>query len=203
VCDYALGFVFDDWEDAALAGRADDARTTSARLRGLLDSCVALQGARLPRGWTVASLRADDVPAALAIARAQAAQLALAPLAGLLQLPALRTLLARCAALRPGEHDADAELLLGVLDAETSKFTHGDDGRAWFARARRLAGDGALIIDVLEARVLAEARHDAGVLEAAVARVTAAELSRWPERRLANTLAVRKAQRYLAHAAAL
>lgn len=203
VCDYAMGFVFDDWEAATFAGRTDDATATAERLHGLITECLGLQQARLPRDWTAASLRAEDVPAALAIARARATLLALAPLAMLAQLPATRELLARCAELRPGYHDADAELLLGTIEAELGRFTGGPDGSAWFARAATLAGEGALMVQVLRARAMASAHRDRAALEAALAPVANADLDKWPERRLANTLAVRKARRYLTYSATL
>ena len=203
VCDYATAFVFDDWEDASLAGRSEDAQRTDARLRALLAECIALQDARLPRGWTPATLRRDDVPAALAIARARATLLALSPLAALAQLPALRELLERCAALRPGYHDADAELLLGALQAGSSSFTGGPDGSAWFAKAAALAGGGVAMVSVMRARAIAVAHKDRAAFEADLGHIASADLSQWPEHRLANALAVRKARRYLANEARL
>lgn len=203
VCDYAMAFVFDDWEDASLAGRTDEARASADRLRELLPECIALESARLPPGWTPATLRPADVPAALAIARARAAQLALSPMAGIAGLPALRELLERCAALRPGFHDADAELLLGTLAANLSAFTHGPDGSEWFAKAKALAGEGVLVIDVMRARSVAVARKDKEAFETELAKVLDADRARWPDHRLANALAVRKAKRYLAAEAKL
>lgn len=203
VCDYATAFVFDDWEDASLAGRADDARAAADRLRELLPECIALESARLPRGWTPATLRPADVPAALAIARARAVELALAPMAGIAALPALRELLERCAALRPGLRDAAAELLLGTLAANVSAYTRGPDGSEWFAKAKTLAGDGVLMIDVMRARSLGIAHKDKDAYESQLAKVLDADRARWPEHRLANALAVRKARRYLANEAKL
>ena len=200
ICDEAIDNVFDAWEDATLAHRDDDAQAAANRLHELLPDCIARETARLPLGWTPASLRAADVPAALAIARARAVELALAPLEGLGQLPDLRALLERCAALRPGFHDADAELLLGMLAANLSAFTHGPDGSDWFAKARERAGEGVLLVDVVRARALGVAHHDRAGFEATLTAVVDADLSRWPQHRLANALAVRKARRYLAHA---
>jgi TRAP transporter T-component len=203
VCDYATAFVFDDWEDASLGGRLDEARHAADRLNLLLGDCISLEQARLPRGWTPTSLGIADVPAALAIARARAASLALAPMTALAELPGLRRLLERCAMLRPGYHDADAELLLGTLDAGVSAFTHGPDGSEWFAKATKLAGDGVLVIAVLHARAVTVARHDRAAFATELDRIANADLSKWPEHRLANALAVRKARRYLANQAAL
>lgn len=202
VCDYATAFVFDDWEDASLAGRGGAAARAALRLRELLKECIALEQARLPKGWTPRTLQASDVGPALAIARARAALLALAPLSALTELPALRALLQRCATLRPGYDDAAAELLLGTLAAGLSAYLPGPDGSEWFAKARKLA-PGVLMVDVMHARGVSVARRNRGAFQAELTKVTRADLSKWPEHRLANALAVRKAHRYLAYQAAL
>jgi len=189
VCDYAQGFVFDAWEDATLAKREDEVKTTSARLDVLLGECIALEAARLPKGWTIATLRSGDVPAALAIGRAKAVKLALAPMAMLGELPSLRELLERCATLRPGFHDGDAELLLGIIATQLAKFLPGNEGEVWFQRAAARAGDGVLMVALVRA-------HATGATDE-LQRIANADLSRWPEHRLANALAVRKARRYL------
>ncbi|MEO8553773.1 MAG: TRAP transporter TatT component family protein, partial [Kofleriaceae bacterium] len=71
----------------------------------------------------------------------------------------------------------------------------GGDGHARFEAAR---GDGRLLADVMFARAVAIRRGDRALFEATLQRVLAADVRRWPERRLANELALRKARRYLA-----
>ncbi|HVV86703.1 MAG TPA: TRAP transporter TatT component family protein, partial [Kofleriaceae bacterium] len=211
LCQYAIGFLFDDWDDAALLGRADEAARLATRLHPLLAACADANLGLLSPAWREARARggdawdaqlraatAADVPPLLWIASSDAVELALEPLRHLGDVGTLTATLARCVALRPGFHDADGELLLGTLEAGRSRFLGGPDGEAWFARARAAAGDGALLVDVLHARATLVARGDRAVVQAALERVVAAELSRWPERRLANELAVRKARRYLA-----
>ncbi|HEU0029940.1 MAG TPA: TRAP transporter TatT component family protein [Kofleriaceae bacterium] len=210
LCQYAVGFVFDDWEDASLRGRSDEARRLAARLGPLLDACVdanlallpaALRDARAHGGdaWIarLAAARRDEVPALLWLATSDAVRLALDPLRGLGKLDAIERTLARCTALAPGFHDADGELLLGALAAGRSRFLRGSDGSAQFQKARRALGDGALIVDVMFARSVAVARQDRALFQTTLERVLAADVTRWPDRRLANELARRKAQRYL------
>ena len=95
----------------------------------------------------------------------------------------------------------DAEIMLGTLQAAQARLLGGPDGDALFARARTLAGEGALMVEVMYARGVAVARKDRAEFEAILERVIAADVERWPHRRLANELARRKAARYLAAAA--
>ena len=105
--------------------------------------------------------------------------------------------LQRCIALRPGFHDSDAEVLLGTLQAGRSQFLGGADGAAEFARARKQQGSGALLVEVMFARGTLVAQNDRVRFESTLRDVLATDASRWPERRLSNELARRKAQRYL------
>ena len=216
VCEYAAAFVFDDWEDATLGGRAAEADRLARRLGPLLAACVEANLALLPPAWRVAraagpeaamaalsSASRAQVPALLWIASADALALALHPMQHLAELPAITATLARCAELAPGFRDAGAELVLATLIAARSQVLGGDDGGAQFTGARRLAGDGALIADVMFARGAAVARKDRALFEATLRRVIATDVTRWPARRLGNELAVRKARRYLAAEAVL
>ena len=215
-CQYVVGFVFDDWEDAKLGGRVAEVERLVSRIGPLLDRCIAANLERLPPGWRTARERGPDaviamlptltraqVSASLWIATASSVKLAMDPLRHLAELPEIEATLTRCSELAPGSHDADAELLLATLVAARSRVFGGDDGSAQFARARKLAGEGALIVDVMFARGAAVARKDRALFTETLERVVAVELARWPERRLRNELAVRKAQRYLAAAKVL
>lgn len=217
-CQYAVAFVFDDWEDAALGGpaRADEAARIAARLRPLLARCVELNAARLPAAWRAAATergaalaallpaaKTEDAPALLWIATSDAVQIAIDPRGNFGRLPLTEAVLARCTQLRPGLRDAGGELLLATLEAGRGAALGGGDGQAAFDRARSLAGEGALTVDVMYARGTAVARRDRALFTATLERVLAADPARWPERRLANELARHKARRYLAAAATL
>jgi hypothetical protein len=216
VCQYAVAFIFDDWEDAKLRGRDAEAEQITARLGSLLSSCVESNIALLPPAWQKAraqgpdamiallpSATKDDVPMLLWIANTDIVRLAIAPLNHLGQLPAIKATLARCAQLAPGYREAEAELMLATLTAALSMLPGNSDGEAEFLRARTRAGEGALMVDVMFARGTAVARRDRALFDTTLNRVLEADLNRWPDRRLANELARRKARRYLAAVNAL
>lgn len=218
-CQYAAGFVFDDWEDAKLGGRDHDVERFARRLGPLLARCVDASLDVLSPAWRAARLAGPDavrtllallatatvaeVPSLLWIATADALEFAIDPRHHVDELDSIIATLDRCAALSPGYHDASAELLLATLVAARSQVFGGDDGAAQFARARELAGDGALIVDVMFARGVAVARQDRALFETTLGRVLATNVARWPARRLGNELAQRKARRYLAARAVL
>lgn len=211
LCQYAVAFVFDDWEDATLTGRRDAADPIAERLPGLLRSCVDANVALLPPPWRaahaaggdaftakLAGLTRAEVPAVLWIAMAGSVEIALAPFANLTKLPVVKATLARIAEVFPGYHDADAEILLGTLEAATSAMFRGADGVERFAAARKLAGERALSVEVMFARGVAVGRKDRALFTTTLERVLAADVTRWPEHRLANEVARKKARRYLA-----
>ncbi len=204
ICQYAIGFVLDDWDAATLAGRTAEADNLARRLDLLIPQCLDANLARLAPSRR-ATARTDlahatvaEVPVLLSIAQADAVALALSPLAHLAELPAITALLERCATLAPGSRDASAELLLAVLAGSRPSIAGGDGGEAEFARARKLAGDGVLMVDVLAARTGAVTRKDRAAFEKLLNGVLAADPTRWPDRRLINELARAKARRYLA-----
>jgi hypothetical protein len=196
LCQYATGFVYDDWEEASLTGK--DAAPIADRLVPLLERCAAANRARLPATWTVETTTRAQVPAVLWLASVGAVQLALSPMAHLAEIPQIQAMLARCATLQPGFRDAGAETLIAVLIASRAQMFGGPDGTAEFARARALAPY-ALLVDVMFGRT----RRTRPELEAALTAALAVDLAKWPEHRLVNELARKKAKRYLAAAATL
>ncbi len=188
VCQYAAAFVFDDWEEASMTGK--DPAPIIARLEVLLGECLAGQDLK-----SVGGMRWQ--------ATADAQLIATDPIHHLGKLPGAITLLEQTIKVAPGAHDADSELLLGTLRAATSQIFGGDDGSSQFEAARKVLGEGGLIVDVMFARSVAVAHKDRALFEARLNKVLAADPTRWPERRLANELARRKARRYLAAEAQL
>lgn len=205
-CSYAVTFVFDDWEDAALGDRRDEANAIAARLEPLLDRCVALNEARLPpalrsptsRMARLANARREHADALLWIATVDALRIAIDPMRHFARLPLVEATLIRCSELAPGLRRASAELLLASLEAGRGAVFGTADGHERFRRARALAGDGALVVDVMYARGTAVARKDRALFTRTLERVLAADASQWPDRRLENELARSKARRYLA-----
>jgi len=187
VCNYAVAFVFDDWEDASLTNRTADATKIAARLDGLLATCVSANKA-LP-----ASTRRD-----LWLAMVGAVQLAVAPLANVSRLGDIKAALAKVATAKPGFSNADAELLLGTLEAATHRLFGGGDGTARFDVARKLTAGKILNVEVMHARAISVANKDRDGFVKTLERVIATDTTKWPEHRLANELAKQKARRYLA-----
>lgn len=200
MCGYAMGFVFDDWEAASLAGR--DASAIAKRLHNLLATCIDLNLELLPKAWRsddwkplLPSVTREHVPALLSIASAEAAQIALDPISGISRLERVTATLARCIEVAPGFRDAEGEIMLGSLLAGRARFFGGPNGEAQFTAARR-SGAGLLLVDVMYARGVAVARQDRALFTSHLDAALAADLSKWPERRLANELARVKAERY-------
>lgn len=211
LCQYAFGFVFDDWEEAQLRGPSGEAARIGERVRRLAASCIDATLALAPATWRqaraqgpaawraiVPTVAREHVPQLLWIATADATVLALDPMGNLATLDSIVVALRRCVELEPGFHDSDAELLLGTLEAGISRFLGGADGSARFTQARARLGEGALLVEVMYARGPLVAKRDRAQFEKTLRQVLAADLTRWPERRLANELARRKAERYLA-----
>lgn len=201
LCQYAIAFVFDDWEDATMGGRAEEAAYLAGRLGRLLPACVEANLALLPPQWRAArgqgpdaitailpTVTTEQVPALLLIATADAVTVPVT--ANLELMPSIDVMLRWCAELVPGSSDALAETMLGTLHAAASPFTGGPNGLAELETAKRLAPAGTLLIDV----TIANAKRDKAALE----KLVATDLRTWPERRLSNELALRKARRYLA-----
>ena len=203
VCSYSIGFVFDDWDAASIAGR-DEARVIAKRLEGLLATCIDLNLELLPGAWRdtaqwkalLSSLTRAQVPYVLQIASAEAARIALDPISSMQRLERTITTLSRCIEVAPGARDAEGEILLGTLLAGRARFFGGPDGEAQFAAARRLLGSGAVLVDVMYARGVAVARQDHALFTRHLDAALAANVSAWPDRRLANELARVKAARY-------
>lgn len=187
VCNYAVAFVFDDWEEASLTNRTQDATKIAARLDGLLATCVSANKA-LP-----ASTRSD-----LWLAMVGAVQLAVAPLANVARLSDIKSALAKVATAKPGFSNSDAELLLGTLESATYRLFGGNDGKNRFDAARKQTGGKVLNVEVMFARAIAVADKDRDLFVTTLERVIATDTTKWPELRLANELAKQKARRYLA-----
>jgi hypothetical protein len=208
LCQYATAFVFDDWEDASLTKNPDVVRL-GKRVEGLVSQCIDANLALLAPAWRSArtsgawieqlrTATVSDTDALRWIATSDAVLLALAPFARIATLPIIDATLSRVIELAPGAHESDAELMLGTLQAGRSQFLGGDDGSALFDKARKHLGASSLLVEVMYARAVAVARKDRALLTSVLERVLAADVTAWPDKRLANELARLKAARYLA-----
>lgn len=196
VCQYAVGFGFDAFEEAQLAGKETEelARHLEVSLDGCAEANLALRPAWRGKALDAIIATRGEVDQLRWLATASAMRIALAPMKHLADLPAVLAALKKCVELAPLAHEADAELLLGTLEAEAGRLL-GGDGHARFEAARH---EGALLPDVMFARAVAVRRSDRALFETTLQRVIATDTAKWPERRLANEMAKQKARRYLA-----
>lgn len=216
VCGYGAGFVQDDWEAATLANRSEEIARVRDHARKMLGRCVNYGLMLLDPAWSEALWRDPDALAPL-IARAERSQtagvfwvgLGLASLAGMFpDDPALmahlgpaQEMLERVIELDEGFSDGLAHMTLGILHSSRSASVGGDPerGKRHFARARALTGGKSLMVDVMYARYHGVTTRDRELFVRHLIQVLRTSPAVWPENRLSNELAHRKARRYLAH----
>lgn len=218
-CGYAAGFVADDAEDALYAGDRERAGSIARRARALLGRCA--RWALLGLGDRFAHvLDTDDATARALLASAAPDDAALlswlgtavaasigaephdpgdAPLFALA--PRAIAILERALALDDALDHGRAHVVVGALYAAQGAGLGGDPerGLAHLRRALTLSGGRLLLAKVMIARVYAVTTRDPERFDRELASVIATPASVWPEQRLANELARRKALRYQRH----
>jgi tetratricopeptide (TPR) repeat protein len=118
------------------------------------------------------------------------------------ELPRAMALLQRAYELDPRYYNYNAALSLAVIYAAQGKAVGGDPDRArqLFDEVIRGTGGRYLMAKVLYARYYATVVQDRALFDRTLKEVLATPGSVWPEQRLANELAHRRAARYLAAA---
>ena len=215
-CQFGAGFLQDDWERATVAGQRARAERARWRARGMFARCIEYALKLLPGAWRAALWSRSDKLAAL-IARAGTRHvpgmlftaLGLAATIGMFpedfavgaRISQVEMLLERAIALDEGYADGLAHMTLGILHSARSAAVGGDParGKRHLERARALTGGRSLMVDVLLARYYAVTVRDHALFRAALVRVLQTDPAVWPEGRLANELAQRKARLYLRH----
>lgn len=215
-CQYAAGFLQDDWEAAILAGQRAEAHALRARARALAARCVGYAVLLLDDDWQQTIYRDPDALVDLA-ARSDGdavegmfwAALGLGTMIGMNPtdhtlgpyLPAVVAMLERVIALAPDFAQGLPHMTLAIILGARSAAVGGDPARAaaLFERARAITGGKALMVDVMMARSYAVSTRDQALFRSLLERVVRTPASAWPAQRLANELAHRKARRYLAH----
>ncbi len=219
-CQFAAGFLNDDWERATLAGDAAASAVIKERALGLLDKCVGYGLTLLGASWEqayeagpgaltklVARARKSHVAGMTWVALGISTGIAMEPTSPkrLRYLPVAQAMLARAIELDPTFRDATAHVMMGALDSARPRWLGGDpaSGKRHFDQARALTDGAALMVDVVFARTYAVAVGDRTLFRATLDKVLAADVGKWPERRLANEMARDKAALYLEHEDAL
>jgi hypothetical protein len=214
VCQYGAGFLQDDWEEATLAGDRDRARAARQSARRILARCVNHGLELLGPAWAKALWSGDAGFDAL-VARAGRDQVAgmfwlalgLGSTIGMYaedialgaHLPRVMQLLHRVIELDERFQDGLAHMTLGIIYSARSAAVGGDPARGarHFERARALTRGKSLMVEVMYARHYAVITRDRALFRNTLITTLRTAPAIWPENRLANELAHRKARRYL------
>jgi tetratricopeptide (TPR) repeat protein len=222
--EYGFGFLEDDLEatpdDRA---HADDRQALVARATALYDRALdyAVRFADAGGLGLRDALARGDAALDAALARARAgdaigltyAGMAIAETVNLNQsdlsrvadLPKAIALLARARALDPRGYHGGASMALGLIHGSQPPARGGrlDEARRYFDEAIAVDHGRYLLARVMMARAYAVAAHDRALFDSTLRAVLDTDPASIPELRLANTLARRRAARYLALAHAL
>jgi hypothetical protein len=217
---YAFGFLEDDLE-ALPAGDSPRRRELVARCTDLYQRAydIGLRHVALDRAEVrdiAQKGRLDALAPALkkvskdaapglnwaGLALASAINLHRDDIALVAELPRALALLQRAYELDPGYYNYNAALSMAVIYSSQAKAVGGDPdrARALFEQVIRQTQGRYLMAQVLYARYYATVTLDRPLYEKTLKAVLATPGAVWPEQRLANELARRRAARYLAQA---
>lgn len=220
-CQYGTGFVEDEWEEARLAQDLDAAEYHSARATKMFNRCLNYALLALGKRWqrdlfgdldTVTKLlRAEGGPskrfamtfAGLALGSIINHNLSRMEMLG--YLPTVELVLNHVIELdkrHPPENRAHAALpyiALGMLHTGRPVAMGGqpDRARGYFEQALQLTDGKFLLARTLMAYRVGLAKGDRTFFHDQLKQVLETAPSVWPEQRLANEVAHRKARRYL------
>jgi tetratricopeptide (TPR) repeat protein len=218
--EYSFGFLEDDLEntpdDPQHAAQRD---LITARATNLYDRALAyalrllsLSDKNFPAAFNkdVASTEAeakkldkDDAPALFyaGLALASAINLNRNDVARVVDLPKAIALIKRSYALDPKFYNAGAAMTLGTVYSSQGKAMGGDPDAAkkYFDECIGASGGKYLLAKVIFARFYAVVIQDRPLFEKTLKEVLDTPASVYPDFRLANELAKRRAKRYLAH----
>jgi len=213
-CQYAIGFIQDDWEQRALMGDDKSADEARYRARNLLARCVNYGLIMLGMSWAtaywqqnpgfealVAHAGTSEVAGMFWVALATAAIIQMYPEEVSLgaYLPMIERLFLRVIEIDSNYQQGLPQLSLAVLQTTRSAM-QGENihfAQQMFAQAREQTGGRGLMVEVLFARYYAVLARDRELFISTLVRVIQTDPAIWPEQRLANELAQRKARRYL------
>jgi tetratricopeptide (TPR) repeat protein len=122
--------------------------------------------------------------------------------ARVVDLPKAIAMIKRAHELDPKFDNASAAMLLGVVYSSQGKAMGGNPelAKKFFDEAIAATGGKYLLVKVMMARFYAVVIQDRALFDKTMKDVLAAPSDIWPEQRLANELAKRRAKRYLDHA---
>lgn len=219
-CQYANGFVEDEGEAAELDKRFEEAEYAAQRATKMYLRCMGYGLELLGGDWQkaivgdvgsfrskVAAAGADQRDGMLwtAIGLGGAINQNKDDIALVSHLPKARALLERVVQLDDAENDRDPatralpHIGLAQMSVAMSKALGGDPqlGQKHFQRAIELTKNKFLLAQVLYARRYAVAVQNRELFHKTLVHVLQTDPAVWPDQRLANEIAHRKARRYL------
>jgi hypothetical protein len=219
-CQYATGFIEDEWEIASLEKRFDDAEYHSQRATKAFLRCMGYGLELLGGDWKKAlSGNADEwakkVSGAgkderdgllwVGVGLAGAINQNKDDIALVSHLSKARVVFEKIAQLDENDNDRDPALralphiALASMAVAMSKAMGGrpELGQKHFQRAMEITQNKFLLAKVFYARRYAVAVQDRALFEKALVEVLQTDPAIWPDQRLANEIAHRKARRYL------
>lgn len=211
-CQYAMGFVYGEWELDSLSGDGRGLEQSRPRALAALERCRTLglellgsrwQGLESLEEWqtALASAKKKHVPGLTWVALAMTNTIAIDPLKPqrLGEIKVVESLLETVVALDEGYDNAIAHVMLGALACSRPRLLGGNSelGREHFDKARTLAGPEVHMTDVIFARTCAVAIGDRNLFKKTLGNVARAQTPRSSELSLANALARQKARLYL------
>lgn len=219
-CQYATGFLEDAWELAGLERRLEDADALAARATKLFVRCMNYGLHLLGADWQERIFADLDTLKALltkaesrdregllwtSIGLASSINLNKDNIALVAQLSTARMMLEKVIELddKHGSRDmakrALPHLAMGLIYTAQAPALGGDPKRAdgHFRRAMELTDNKFLLAQVYYARRYAVTMQDRELFRKTLIQVLSTPPSVWPEQRLANEIAHRRAQRYL------
>jgi hypothetical protein len=219
-CQYATGFIEDEWEVAQLDKRFDEAEYQSQRATKAFIRCMGYGLELLGGDWKkaltgnnadfikkVSGADKDDRDGLLwvGVGLAGAINQNKDDIQLVAHLAKARAIFERIAQLDEGDNDRDPTLralphiALASMAVALSKAMGGDPvlGQKHFQRAMEITQNKFLLAKVFYARRYAVAVQDKALFEKALVEVLQTDPAIWPEQRLANEIAHRRARRYL------
>lgn len=219
-CQYATGFVEDEWELATLDKNLDQADYLAARATKMFVRCTNYALRILGKKWQEGIFADFDTAERLVtqtgMDRRDALMWAAIGLASTInqnkdnialvsQLPTAKMMLERVVELDDKHNHKDMaeralpHVALGMLYTAQSPALGGDPerGAGHFRRALELTDNKFLLAKVLYARRYAVMRQDRKLFRKTLIEVLQTPPSIWPDQRLANEIAHRRARRYL------
>lgn len=221
-CQYGTGFVEDEWEIAEIERRLDDAAYQAARATKMFIRCTNYGLRLLGKKWqenlygdldTVKAMVAKigmgkrDALMWTAIGLASTINYNKDNVELIAQLPTARLMLERVIEL-DDKHDyqnrykrAIAHVAMGLVHTSLSEALGGQPklGEAHFRRALEITDGKLLLAKVYLARRFAVITQNRDLFHKTLIEVLQTPPSIWPEQRLANEIAHRRARRYLKH----